>query len=214
MATKPQPLKGGNASIRTAINERTEALWRHGVNPAGMPGWSETADGWKPPLAFGGGERSVFPWSINAVGDGLYGVTVGTILKGDDSVSEKLTCSNVDYQFTPSADTFLVIKITKRDPATYELKLLTEWPEDDGKTVSYTGTVATTDFEFVARYYPLWHFVESSTDESAISVGENVVGVRCAPFANLVIQDSLYRTPTNEIVFVPRFGVSHTALNI
>ena len=51
MQDKPT-FTGGNESFGAALNKTVEALWRHGLNPAGMPGWSESADGWVPPPVF------------------------------------------------------------------------------------------------------------------------------------------------------------------
>jgi hypothetical protein len=51
MQDKPT-FTGGNKSFGAALNKTVEALWRHGLNPAGMPGWSESADGWVPPPVF------------------------------------------------------------------------------------------------------------------------------------------------------------------
>jgi hypothetical protein len=212
MGQEKPTFKGGNISIASALNRLANALWRHGVNPAGRPGWSESADGWVPPVVFEGGESSVFPWALNSEGDGDYSITVGTILKGDDSVSASLTCDNADYIFEPGVGDFLVLKIVDLVPTSYEIELLSSWPESGGAAVSYTGSVANADFELVARYYPLWKFVASSTDPSRQVLGDGLSAIKCAPHANLVIQDSLYRTDTGEVLILPRFGISHRAI--
>jgi hypothetical protein len=212
MGQEKPTFKGGNISIASALNRLANALWRHGVNPAGRPGWSESVDGWVPPVVFGGGEGSVFPWALNSKGDGDYSITLGTILKGDDSVSDSLACDNADYLFTPDVGDFLVLKIAEIVPTSYEIELLSSWPEDGGAAVSYSGSVATGDFALVSRYYPLWKFVATSSDPSSQLLGDGVSAIRCAPPANLVIQDSLYRTDTGEVVILPRFGISHRAI--
>lgn len=63
MQDKPT-FTGGNKSFGAALNKTVEALWRHGLNPAGMPGWSESADGWVPPVQFEGGETTILPFDI------------------------------------------------------------------------------------------------------------------------------------------------------
>lgn len=41
--------KTGNAAFKKALNEVAEFARKHGVNPAGAPGWSQSEDGWVPP---------------------------------------------------------------------------------------------------------------------------------------------------------------------
>jgi hypothetical protein len=53
---KPPEYKTGNASFRKALNEIVAFARRHGLNPAGAPGWRESADGWVPPGGIVDGE--------------------------------------------------------------------------------------------------------------------------------------------------------------
>jgi len=153
-------------------------------------------------------------WHITSTGDGSFTISVGTILKGDDSVSAVVTCTNPNDEFTGAPGKYLAIKIELKQPASYTLVLLNEWPEDAGAPVTYDGTVATADFEFIARYYPLWQFAASSSEPDTVSLGADLVAIRIAPRENLVIQDSLYKTPDGEIVPLPRFGISHRAISL
>ncbi len=226
MATKPQPLKGGNVSIRNAINQRTEALWRHGVNPAGMPGWSETADGWKPPLSFGGGVFDSFvPWSLTVVPpaqDNLFSILRGTILINPSSVFSQfagaepntLTCSNEDFEFTPAAGLFIAIKLESLNPTTYELVELNTWPEEDGFTMTYTGTPGEEGFEFVAKHYPLWYFIDTKPDQSWTGFGESIFGKQVCPPFNFKMVDTLYKTKDGEYLVAPDFDIAHIALTV
>jgi hypothetical protein len=63
MHDKPR-FTGGNKSFGAALNRTIESLWRHGLNPAGMPGWSESADGWVPPPVFSEDGSSLVPFDI------------------------------------------------------------------------------------------------------------------------------------------------------
>lgn len=63
MQDKPT-FTGGNKSFGAALNKLANALWRHGLNPAGMPGWSESADGWVPPPVFAADGSSLAPFDI------------------------------------------------------------------------------------------------------------------------------------------------------
>lgn len=211
MAQEKPVFKGGNLSIASALNRLANALWRHGVNPAGVPGWSETADGWKPPVVLSGGAQSVFPWALNSVGDGAYTVSVGTILLDSSSISDALTCSNPTYEFTPSANAFLAIKITSLNPTSYELINLSTWPEADGYTMTFTGTPGV-DFVFTSKHYPLWSFSDVKPDDTWIGLGEDVFGKRACPPTDLKLVDTLYKTPAGAYLVAPDFDVAHTRL--
>lgn len=63
MQDKPR-FTGGNKSFGAALNRTIESLWRHGLNPAGMPGWSESADGWVPPVQLEGAVATLLPFDI------------------------------------------------------------------------------------------------------------------------------------------------------
>lgn len=214
MGQEKPVFKGGNLSIASALNRLANALWKHGVNPAGVPGWSETADGWKPPVVLSGGAQSVFPWTLNSVGDGVHTVSVGTILKDSGIVSVGLTCSNPELEFTPAANGFLCIKITTLAPTSYELVYLSSWPEEDGYTVTFTGVPGEAEFEFTARHYPLWVFKDVKPDDTWISIIENVFGKRVCPPSDLAIIDTLYKTPAENYFIAPDFMASHTVIAV
>jgi hypothetical protein len=149
---------------------------------------------------------------MQSLGDGDFTIDVGSILKGDDSVEAALTCSNPTDIFTGAVGKYLAIKITALQPTDYELVLLSSWPETGGAAVTFTGTVAGADFEMTARHYPLWKFATESSDPDAVPLTTNLVGIRLAAKAHLVIQDSLYRTPAGEVIPLPRFGISHRSI--
>lgn len=52
---KPPKFTSGNKAFQKALNEVVEYARKNGVNPAGRPGWSQSPDGWVPPLRGGAG---------------------------------------------------------------------------------------------------------------------------------------------------------------
>jgi hypothetical protein len=153
-------------------------------------------------------------WALEVVSGTTVKIIVGTILKGDDSVSAQLTCSNPDATFSIGAGDIIAAKITEEVPTTYELVKLSGWPETGGAAVTFSGTVEAGTYAFTARHYPLWQAVEASTKPGSVAVAASVFAERLVPSCHLVIQDSPYRTPAGEVVVAPRFGVSHQAITL
>lgn len=145
------------------------------------------------------------PWSLNPTTGANFTVNVGTILKGEESVSQELTCSNPDTEHTAAAGKILAIKIEEEAPTSYSIVLLSSWPEGDGYTVTFTGTLGDDDFEFVARHYPLCRFVDAATEETGISLGEAIYELRLAPREHLSLVYGSYRTPAGEYPVLPGF---------
>jgi hypothetical protein len=211
MMKRPE-FKSGNKWMVEALNLVAEYAQRTGVNPGGRPGWNETAQGWLPPKV-GVGEGGVFShvWPLTVV-DGEaaeVSIEVGTILKGSDSISEKLTISNPDEIFVVDVGGYIALKITEEVPTTCELVFLTEWPEDLGYQVTYDGTIGGEDFAFVERHFPLWKFVAVATDSST-SVTEGIYAEQLC-FNHLEVQYGIYRTPDGEFVVLPEFKISNKA---
>jgi hypothetical protein len=85
MQDKPT-FTGGNKSFGAALNRTIESLWRHGLNPAGMPGWSESADGWVPPLGNRFGSMGKYGFEVSLSGEN--GATVApSIVSGMGSTA-------------------------------------------------------------------------------------------------------------------------------
>jgi hypothetical protein len=55
--------KSGNTNFANALNAVVAAAKKHGVNPGGRPGWSETENGWLPPHIFSTATSS-FRWDL------------------------------------------------------------------------------------------------------------------------------------------------------
>lgn len=195
-----------------ALNLVAEYAQRTGVNPGGRPGWSETAQGWLPPkVGAGGGGVFSQAWPLTVV-DGEaaeVSIGVGTILKGADSISEKLTISNPDEVFVVDVGGYIALKIAQEVPTSCELVFLTEWPEESGYQVTYTGTMTDGDFVFTARHFPLWKFIPAATD-SSLRVSEGIHAEQLC-FNHLEIQYGVYRTPIGEYIVLPEFKISNKA---
>lgn len=158
------------------------------------------------------GTRAPFvPWRLRAgVSAGSVLVDEGTILQGSDSISAVLTCSNPTDAFSPGNGDYLAIKITDLAPTTYELVLLSSWPEASGMQVSFTGTMAAGTFAFTARHYPLWMFTTTLSDEVDFSVSSGLYGVQLTK-SHLQITQGHYRTPAGEFPQLPEFSYAHRA---
>jgi hypothetical protein len=153
------------------------------------------------------------PWGLTA-GDsaGSWKVQVGTILRGTDSVTAALTCSNPTDAYSLAAGNILAAKITSADPTSYTIVKLTEWPEEDGYTVTFTGTVGAGTFAMTARHYPLWQVVSTQPAGPHRVLGAGLYAVRKVPPCDLVIKRGVYRTPAGEYPTLPSFEPGPGAL--
>lgn len=153
------------------------------------------------------------PWSLLVSGDpGEFTVNVGTILQSGDSISQTISCTNPSEVYEGEPGQILAIKITAEVPVSYTIVLLDDWPEDDGYQVTYTGTMAGSDFTFVERHYPLWVLVDEATATST-PIGPGVHGEQIC-FNHLQIQYGIYRTPDDEFVQLPGFTFAHQAVSV
>jgi hypothetical protein len=203
MSDKPPEFSSGNKWMVRALNSVVKFALVHGVNPAGIPGWSQTTDGWQPPRIRPGSVVGAEPWDIS-ITDGLVKIDVGTILKSGDSISEVLTCDNPTDSFTVAAGGYIAIKLdlsSSFDISTYEIVYSSAWFVAGGVPVEFTGTVGSGGFAVQARYYPLWKFVEASTSYST-PVSEGVHGVRLCPREHLRMIISYFRDSSDNSRFL------------
>jgi hypothetical protein len=211
MMKRPE-FKSGNKWMVEALNLVAEFAQRTGVNPGGRPGWSETAQGWLPPkIGAGGGGIFSQAWPLTVV-DGEaaeVSIEVGTILKGSDSISQKLTISNPTEVFVVDVGGYIALKITQEVPTTCQLVFLPEWPEASGYQVTFDGTIGGGDFAFVERHFPLWKFVAVASDSST-AVTEGIHAEQLC-FNHLEVQYGVYRTPIGEYIVLPEFKISNKA---
>ena len=162
MQDKPT-FTGGNKSFGAALNKTVEALWRHGLNPAGMPGWSESADGWVPPPVFDA-ESPFLPWSILSRGNGHVAIQVGTIYKSFGSLAEEDIFEIIDFdiEFELSDSTVIYLELDNLATPTITLKAGAAW--DDFPSTFKLSTEGVVKAE--KAFFRLWHAV----------VGEKPIG--------------------------------------
>lgn len=64
---EPPEFKDGNVAFATALNEVVEYARRHGVNVAGLPGWEQTPDGWRPRERIGSSSNGLRPFEVREI---------------------------------------------------------------------------------------------------------------------------------------------------
>ena len=191
MSDKPPEFSSGNKWMVRALNSVVKFALVHGVNPAGIPGWSQTTDGWQPPRIRPSAIAGSDPWDISKTTgeNGLTSVSVaiGTILKSSDSISTALSCINETDTFEADAGGFIGIKFDLSlgfDIDDYEIVYSDSWFVASDKTVDYNGTVGADDFEVLAAYFPLYKFVAAAEDGS-VPISDGVHAVRLCERENL-----------------------------
>jgi hypothetical protein len=190
MQKKPT-FANGNKSFGAALNKTVESLWRHGLNPAGMPGWSESADGWVPPPVFSDPAKLIVPWDLTIVSreDLTVKINCGTIIKDISDLRAGMTITNATSTFSPSPGDFAYIKLSGPfSSQTAALEIGGNW-DSDPSAVEDDGEGALASFE--AYYYHLWSFSDTKTDES-ITIGEDLYAVKLAPTAHLLRNSAVY----------------------
>lgn len=208
--------RSGNKWMVAALNKVIAYARGHGVNPAGIPGWSWTIDGWQPPRVKPSSLSDSSPWEISATDreEGIISVSAGTILKSSDSISAVLTRSNPDDTFTVDAGGYIAIKLDLSETfgvTEYEIVYGSSWFLPDDKPIEYTGTPAQVDFQVLARYYPLWKFVAESGD-GTIPIKEGIHAQRIAPSEHLRLIMAYYQIATDDAMFlVPDFELAPRA---
>lgn len=157
----------GNKWFVAALNRLSTALWRHGINPAGRPGWSESPDGWIPPIFRGvTGIESKWDLSVANSDAKTFTVSCGRIIADASNLETELEITGKDSTFTAASGNILRLKITGAyDETTVTLECAGEWT-DYPSAVELTETGS--DAAFLAYYYPLWKFTDSDADGGTI----------------------------------------------
>jgi hypothetical protein len=117
-----------------------------------------------------GGDTNPLPWGLYPVGDGEYGITVGSIFKTFGSLdgAELITIVDDDTTFTPSATTIVYLEYDNTTPATPVLTLKTgaAWAEHP-----LTFKLSTTGVQRAEKsYFRLWHGVSGDKPEYSIGI--------------------------------------------
>lgn len=69
----------GNKWFVSALNKLVQYARGHGVNPAGVPGWSWTIDGWMPPRSGLGASLGDFGFKVSPSGDSDVKVSASVV---------------------------------------------------------------------------------------------------------------------------------------
>ena len=68
MSEAAPEFKSGNGYFVKALNALGKYAQSHGIDPAGLPGWSQGEFGWTPPYGSSALDGSIKPWDIVAGG--------------------------------------------------------------------------------------------------------------------------------------------------
>lgn len=192
----PAPiLKQGNRAIARAINAVAMYAQKHGVNPAGRPGWSQSEYGWVPPLFSSSALVGESMWDIVKVSGSSdeYELFAPKVRTGLADIEDTVTFNNT--AFTPAADHWLVAKIDDLSTLEITTELLDDW-EDHPNAYEFDSN----DFE--AARIPLWQFY-GDDDDGLIEVSSDVYGEKLVPNRALTIYDTLVSTGAGEFKAVP-----------
>lgn len=215
---KPPTFKTGNASIRKALNDVAEYARKHGVNPAGAPGWSTSADGYVPPGGETEGETAaaalVWQLIIEDSESGEVSINCGTILKDAADLSETFEIANKDSIFTVGSGDKIFLKITNtfvggEFVTNIFLEKDNTW-EDYPARYEVTGQNA--DAQFAAYYYPLYYFDDIADDNSITIIPEEVYAHRVCENSNFELIWAIYQKGTDAALTVPKLIPSHSPL--
>lgn len=157
MSEKPPEFNGGNGSFRKALNAVVAYARRHGVNPRGLPGWSQTPDGWMPPPVFSSTSfQSPWDLTIEDAETGQVSVNLGTIIKDADDLTEAFVIVGGGATLAPSASNkWIYLKCENLASPSVTLVCGGDWTgHPSAVEVSGTGPSA----EYAAYCYPLFHF--------------------------------------------------------
>jgi hypothetical protein len=168
--------KKGNKWFVDALNAVIKYARGHGVNPAGVPGWSWTVDGWQPPRASGGEGVTLDPWDIISAPntEGLSKLRAPFCIWSHDEITKTVSITNAPMELEP--DTWIVAKAVGpiadfvETPA-LEIDIVDEWEW-------YPNAHKFTDgdpYEWLESYLPLWKLV-AEDDRTADMVKVGVSG--------------------------------------
>jgi hypothetical protein len=200
MAQDAPEFSDGNMAFRKALNSVVNYAKRHGVNPAGVSGWSETADGWMPPRSRGGGEVDL-PWDIETDPESEADPKEKRLVRPYVSrrvgaIPESVPISG--NSFDPAADRWLVARIDDLEEIAIEIKLVTD-SELDGKIYHFTGSPPA----FLRADIPLWRFYDED-GEGRVKIMPDVWGEKMVSSGSLRMVFPLVGVPdTVQVRSVP-----------
>jgi hypothetical protein len=203
--------KSGNKWFVDALNKVVSYARGHGVNPAGVPGWSWTVDGWKPPRARAGEETQPKTWAIDVVNaeTGSIKIECGTIIKDASDLTGKLDITDEDEVFFPSVGDIARLKLDGPfDDPVATLEVSGDWID---YPAAYDTEGSEDTAEFSAYYYPLWEFVEEKADDT-VTIKKDLYARRLVGDYHFLRNAAAYHQDGNKPYAVPFLVPYHRAL--
>ena len=181
MSDNEPRFSSGNASFRHALNPVVAFARRHGVNPKGRTGWSQTADGWVPPV-FRSSESGIYPFDLVNNSDGGYDVYSPIIISGRDDVTSFVATSGDGL--IPDDDSYLVATIESLTTPAVVFEVITT--EDWTSFPNCYEFSETPPFGMSIARIPIWHFTTDAPTEKDYTKfsdgdGDTVYGVKLVP---------------------------------
>lgn len=175
MSEQAPEFKSGNGYFVKALNALGKYAQRHGIDPAGLPGWSQGEFGWTPPYGSSALDGSIKPWDIVAGGteDGEKVLSSPNVISSLTDITDELTVTNT--AFVPAIDTWLVAEIIDLDSPAIEIKLLETW---EGFPSAYEFDTAGAIPVFTAARLPLWKLFTPDPLIDAVSITDGVDGLK------------------------------------
>jgi hypothetical protein len=175
---KAPVFSGGNKWFAKALNLVVEYSKRHGVNPAGRAGWSQTADGWMPPLSRSASDGGLSNWDIEIIapsggGNATAKLYDPRVIWSRDDVSISVNINNPE--FTPEADAYVVATMdgpidTWSAAPSISIAMINEGDWDSFPSCYQFET--SDPFEWEKTTIPIWKFyADGSGPANSISIG-------------------------------------------
>lgn len=208
---KPPVFTSGNAAFKKALNSVVEFAKVHGLNPGGMPGWSQSADGWRPPSIPPSVIAAGLLWelSIEDADAAQVSIKCGKILKDASNLSETFTISNAETIFSVAAGDKLFLKVTNLATPSITLTKASTWTDYPSR-YEVTGTEGSAAFS--AYHYPLYYF-DAVNDAAAITVqADSLYAHRVCENTHFELIYAVYQKDTDAALTVPKLIASHGPL--
>jgi hypothetical protein len=202
--SQTKPVFGnGNKSISAALNRLADAMWKHGVNPGGRPGWVETKDGWMPPLALSQ-PVTESRWDLVPDPDDT-GETPQRILRaplvyqGVSTIGDGITISN--DPITLESNKYVVLVLDDPSQSPYDLRLDIVAEGEEGQLDAYEFDPG--DDSLVSAKFPLWKVADEASPGS-FAVGGFHLTKLCGDGALVVVSHAVLVPDRPVTAFCPR----------
>lgn len=165
--------KSGNKWFVDALNKVVACAWGHGVNPAGIPGWSWTVDGWQPPRTKSGSGGSDDLWDIVPAPDsgGESKLRFPFCVWSHDQLTKSVSITNNSFEL--GVDKWIVAKAvgpiaTFIETPALEIDIVNQW-EWFPSAHKFTDA---DPFDWEESYIPIWKLVaENEKTPDMVKVG-------------------------------------------